>query len=127
MTAPAQHETHANHTHQHGTNCGHMAVKHEGHTDYLHDGHMHHPHAGHVDEHVFAVDPAHPLGCSPKRDCEGHADGRTAHGRGCGHVAVPHGDHTDYLVNGHLHHPHNGHCDDHGAIEVDVQEMREDA
>jgi hypothetical protein len=29
---------------------------------------------------------------------------------------VPHGDHTDYLVGGPLHHPHGGHCDDHGAL-----------
>jgi hypothetical protein len=29
---------------------------------------------------------------------------------------VPHGDHTDYLVGGHLHHPHGGHCDDHGKL-----------
>lgn len=24
----------------------------------------------------------------------------------------------DYLVNGHLHHPHEGHCDDHGPLEI---------
>jgi hypothetical protein len=29
---------------------------------------------------------------------------------------VPHGDHTDYLVDGHLHHPHGDHCDDHGPL-----------
>jgi UDP-2,3-diacylglucosamine pyrophosphatase LpxH len=29
---------------------------------------------------------------------------------------VPHGDHVDYLVAGHLHHPHGGHCDDHGPV-----------
>jgi hypothetical protein len=29
---------------------------------------------------------------------------------------VPHGDHVDYLVNGRLHHPHDGHCDDHGPL-----------
>jgi hypothetical protein len=29
---------------------------------------------------------------------------------------VPHGDHKDYLVKGHLHHLHAGHCDDHGPI-----------
>jgi hypothetical protein len=40
------------------------------------------------------------------------------HGPGCGHEAVPHGDHVDYLVSGHLHHPHDGHCDDHGALEL---------
>jgi hypothetical protein len=31
---------------------------------------------------------------------------------------VPHGDHVDYLVNGHLHLPHGGHCDDHGPVTV---------
>jgi hypothetical protein len=29
---------------------------------------------------------------------------------------VPHGDHVDYLVEGHLHYPHGGHCDDHGPV-----------
>jgi hypothetical protein len=29
---------------------------------------------------------------------------------------VPHGDHVDYLVHGHLHHPHGTHCDDHGKL-----------
>ena len=24
--------------------------------------------------------------------------------------------HTDYLVDGHLHHPHGDHCDDHGEL-----------
>ena len=36
----------------------------------------------------------------------------------CGHEKIPHGDHIDYLVTGHLHHPHDGHCDDHGKIEL---------
>ena len=40
------------------------------------------------------------------------------HGPGWGHEAIPHGDHVDYLVDGHLHHPHDGHCDDHGKVEV---------
>jgi hypothetical protein len=31
---------------------------------------------------------------------------------------VPHGDHVDYLVAGHLHHPHQGHCDHHGPVAV---------
>jgi hypothetical protein len=25
---------------------------------------------------------------------------------------------VDYLVDGHLHHPHNGHCDNHGPVTV---------
>ena len=28
------------------------------------------------------------------------------------------GDHVDYLVNGHLHHPHGDHCDDHGPVQL---------
>jgi hypothetical protein len=24
---------------------------------------------------------------------------------------------VDYLVSGHLHHPHDGHCDDHGPLQ----------
>jgi hypothetical protein len=31
---------------------------------------------------------------------------------------VPHGDHVEYLVDGHLHHPHNGHCDNHGKVQL---------
>jgi hypothetical protein len=27
---------------------------------------------------------------------------------------VQHGDHVDYVVAGHLHHPHGDHCHDHG-------------
>jgi hypothetical protein len=31
---------------------------------------------------------------------------------------VPHGDHVDYLVGGHLHHSHEGHCDNHGSLKA---------
>jgi hypothetical protein len=31
---------------------------------------------------------------------------------------VPHGDHVDFLVEGHLHHPHDQHCDAHGLVSV---------
>jgi hypothetical protein len=44
-----------------------------------------------------------------------HADGHV-HGPDCGHVSVTHQGHTDYVVDGRLHHPHEGHCDDHGAV-----------
>lgn len=37
------------------------------------------------------------------------------HGPGCGHEAIPHGDHVDYVHDGHRHAPHRGHYDDHGA------------
>lgn len=110
--------THDNHTHQHGPNCGHTAVQHDGHTDYLHDGHLHHPEAGGtVEEHVLTVGGSNPAACTPNHNCGAH-DKAHVHGAGCGHEAVPHGDHTDYLVNGHLHHPHGDHCDDHGPVAV---------
>jgi len=69
-----------------------------------------------------------------KTEHEIHADHPHSHGNGCGHVAVnhnghtdylhnahlrhPHGDHVDYLVNGLLHHPDGGHCDNHGVVEL---------
>jgi hypothetical protein len=103
---------HPNHTHKHGPNCGHTAVRHDGHVDYLHDGHLHHVHGDHVDEHVFTVNAANPVNCTPQTRCS------HKHGPGCGHEGVPHADHTDYLVNGRLHHPHGDHCDDHGAVQL---------
>ncbi len=47
-----------------------------------------------------------------------HPDHAHVHSADCGHVRIQHGDHVDYLVNGRLHHPHNGHCDDHGLLTV---------
>ncbi|HWK25947.1 MAG TPA: hypothetical protein VNS09_05250 [Solirubrobacter sp.] len=111
------HVTHEDHAHQHGPGCGHTAVRHEDHTDYLHDGHLHHPHGDHVDEHVVAVDAAHPDRCTPAHACGEH-EAAHEHGPGCGHEAIPHGDHVDYLVADHLHHPHGSHCDDHGSVVV---------
>lgn len=106
---------HENHPHQHGEGCGHTAVRHGDHVDYLHDGHLHHPHGDHVDEHVLEISEKNPDGCNPV--AEGH-DAKHKHGPGCGHEQVPHGDHTDYLVDGRLHHPHGDHCDDHGPVDV---------
>ena len=109
---------HQNHPHQHGANCGHTAIEHQGHIDYLHDGHLHHPLPdGKVEEHQLAVGGANPGACTPNHHCGGHPDNHV-HGPNCGHPAVPHGDHVDYLVNGHLHHPHGSHCDDHGPVTV---------
>lgn len=48
-----------------------------------------------------------------KHECTGHDKSHT-HGSACGHETVTHGDHVDYLVEGHLHNMHAGHCDDHG-------------
>lgn len=106
-------QAHADHAHQHGANCGHTAIKHDDHVDYLHDGHLHHAHGDHCDEHTLAVGGANPAECKPTGCADTHV-----HGAGCGHEAVPHGDHVDYMVEGRLHHAHDGHCDDHGAVEL---------
>jgi zinc transport system permease protein len=42
------------------------------------------------------------------RDEHGHE-----HGPGCGHEAVPHGDHVDYVHDGHRHAPHGAAYDEH--------------
>jgi hypothetical protein len=106
---------HQGHNHQHGANCGHTAIRHNGHVDYLHDGHLHHAGQGGVEEHQLEVGGTNPSNCTPNHSCGGHAAGHK-HGPSCGHEAVPHGDHVDYLVEGHLHHPHGDHCDDHGPV-----------
>jgi len=108
---------HGPHPHDHGPDCGHIAIRHDGHVDYLHDGHLHHPTASGVAEHTLPIDNDNPERCTPRHDCGAHPADHV-HGPGCGHPAVPHGDHVDYLVDGHLHHPHGSHCDDHGPVAV---------
>lgn len=103
------HTTHPEHTHVHSADCGHLRVQHGDHVGYLHNGHLHFPHEGHYDEHVIEVSEINPDVCAPIKCACGC-------GPDCGHPAIPHGDHVDYLVNGRLHHPHNGHCDDHGPL-----------
>ena len=110
------HAIHENHPHEHGPDCGHVAVQHGDHVGYLQDGHLHCAHEGHYDEHVISVSATNPDGCVP-HDCTAH-DATHVHGPDCGHPAVPHGDHVDYLVDGHLHHPHGDHCDDHGPLKL---------
>jgi hypothetical protein len=110
------HVKHGSHSHSHGPNCGHTAVRHNGHTDYLHDGHLHHVHGEHVDDHSIERSAANPSACTPAHRCGAH-DTDHRHGANCGHERVPHDGHVDYLVSGHLHHPHDGHCDDHGKLE----------
>ena len=97
-----EHRTHAEHDHAHGHGCGHVAVPHDNHVDYAHDGHLHVAHDGHWDECEPAGHSAHP----------DHEHDHT-HGEGCGHVAVPHGDHVDYAHDGHRHAAHDGHWDEH--------------
>lgn len=40
------------------------------------------------------------------------------HGPGCGHEAIPHDDHVDYLHGDHRHAPHGGHYDEHEHEQV---------
>lgn len=38
------------------------------------------------------------------------------HDESCGHPQIWHDGHIDYIVEGHLHHVHGNHCDDHGNV-----------
>lgn len=113
----SEHRVHDEHPHQHGPGCGHSIVTHEDHQDYLHDGHLHYLHDGHVDEHTLAIGVGNPAECTPNHSCVSY-DASHIHGTSCGHEAIPHGDHVDYIVDGHLHHPHENHCDDHGMVSI---------
>ena len=106
-----------NHTHAHGPGCGHIGVEHKGHVDYLENGHLKHVRGEFTDDHVIEVTATNPDRCAPEHRASGHTKAHQ-HGPGCGHEAVPHGDHKDYLVDGRLHHPHGDHCDDHGPLKV---------
>ena len=105
-------KTHPNHDHIHGENCGHTKIKHADHYDYINDGHLHHPHEDHNDEHRLEINDQNPNECN-KQHLHDHT-----HGSGCGHEAVTHGDHIDYIVDGRLHQQHEDHCDDHGAVDL---------
>jgi zinc transport system permease protein len=52
---PDEHQTPEIHPHEHGPDCGHVAVEHDDHVDYVHDGHRHAVHVTgegpHYDEH----------------------------------------------------------------------------
>ena len=41
--------------------------------------------------------------------------GEHEHSPPCGHPAVKHEDHVDYVHDGHKHAPHDGHYDEHGS------------
>ena len=104
-------------THVHGPGCGHIAVRHADHIDYLDQGHLQHVEGGRVDEHVVEIATQNPDRCTRDQPAKGH-DTAHQHGPNCGHEAVPHGNHLDYLVDGRLHHPHGDHCDDHGPLQL---------
>lgn len=48
---PYDHVDSESHPHDHGPDCGHVAVRHGDHVDYVHDGHRHAAHGEHYDEH----------------------------------------------------------------------------
>ena len=102
--------------HRHGPGCGHTAIRHHGHVDYLSEGHLEHPHGKTNDEHVIEVSERNPDRCSPEHRVA--VKGGHVHGPGCGHEAIPHGDHVDYIVDGRLQHPHGDHVDDHGPVDI---------
>lgn len=106
-----------NQTHVHSPGCGHIAVRHKDHVDYLDHGHLQHVDDGRTEDHVVEISSVNPDRCDPKHRASGH-DEKHRHGPGCGHEAVPHGNHIDYLVDGRLHHSHGDHCDDHGPLTV---------
>ncbi len=58
-------------------------------------------------------------------DEDGDASGPHEHGMGCGHPPVRHGDHTDFLVDGVLHHCADGApCVVHGTLsEIDQETL----
>ncbi len=105
--------SHEHHDHQHGPNCGHIAIEYDGAVCYLHDGHLHKVHGDHV--HCISIEfsDQNPDGCNPIQVQKGHV-----HGKGCGHEQIPHGDHVDYLVEGRLCYQHGDHVDDHGSVKV---------
>jgi hypothetical protein len=108
---------HGSHQHKHTNGCGHTAIQHGDHVDYLHESHLHHTVGQDVHECRIEADAKNPAQCTPQHACALH-DASHQHGAQCGHEMVPHGDHMDFLVEGHLHHPHDKHCDDHGALSV---------
>lgn len=106
-----------NQMHVHGPGCGHIAIQHKNHVDYLDRGRLQHVESGHADEHVVEISATNPDRCDLNHRASGHSAAHR-HGPDCGHEAVPHGDHVDYLVDERLHHPHGDHCDDHGPLTV---------
>lgn len=105
------------HVHVHGEDCGHVAIRHNGHVDYLHDGELHHMDGERMKTCRLSADAQNPDHCTDGHPCIGHEE-QHEHGKDCGHERIAHGDHFDYLVAGHLHHVHEGHCDDHGPLEL---------
>jgi len=130
-----EHTVHKDHEHEHGPDCGHTAIVHQDahgceHIDYVHDGHLHHKcENGENHYHDCSLEDfgSFPDGLETdckddfQNACHDHDDGICGTAADCTHEAVPHGDHTDYIVDDNddeveVHCPHNGHCDIRGYV-----------
>jgi len=109
----SEQKNHPSDVHTRATGSGHATTAHDDHKECVQGGHRDHVAGGRAHGHQFDVGKSNPAACTPEHACGAHAADHV-HGTGCSHEAVPHGDHTDYVVNGHLHHPCDKHCDDHG-------------
>jgi zinc transport system permease protein len=58
-------------------------------------------------------DDPHPTAPDVDHHTVAREDHEHAHGEDCGHSAVPHGDHVDYVHDGHRHASHGSHYDEH--------------
>ena len=56
--------------------------------------------------------------------CTIHHNHPHRHGVGCGHTTIRHGDHIDYLHDGHLYHVYADHLDEH-TIEISADNPAE--
>jgi hypothetical protein len=57
---------------------------------------------------------------SEPKQCQHHINHEHVHGPDCGHTAIKHGDHVDYLHDGHLHQQNDDRINEH-QIEVSVK------
>ena len=95
--------------HTHGEGCGHPQVKHGDHFDYLENGRLYDIRQKKATTHSIEVSKENPDQCH-QLVCFHKHDGID--------LEIPHGDHSDFLHHGRLHHPHADHCDDHGPVEM---------
>jgi len=52
------------------------------------------------------------MGKSDHKSCKKHENHNHSHGPNCGHPAVQHEDHVDYIHDGHFHRVHGDHVDE---------------
>lgn len=100
--------------HDHKKGCGHEVAVHGGHQDFIHGGVYHALHDDHYDEHGVVVgktETQRELASTHHLMVKNHTH---HHGEGCGHEAVDHQNHKDYLHDGVYCCPHEDHVDNHG-------------